>query len=91
MKHISPALLAFLIMSARWLSQKSSLASYASVAVAIFAKQYQGNVANWVAFISATAGGVLFLLSDAQIQAWLTGQVSPPIKPSMPPAKDDHG
>jgi hypothetical protein len=56
------------------LTEKSSIVSYLTLFVTLFAKHYQGDVATVAAIISGTATILLFILSDAQVKAWLTGQ-----------------
>lgn len=71
------------------LNEKSSVYGYLMLLAGVFAKQYQGDVAQAAAIISATAGIVLFVLSDAQVRIWLTGikpTDTPP--PTVPPPKE---
>lgn len=70
------------------LNEKSSVYGYAMLFASAFADKYQGDFAKGAALVSAGAGIVLFLLSDAQVKAWLTGQ-QPADAPSVtvPPPK----
>lgn len=83
---ISPQTLASLRRILTKLNEKSSVYGYLMLFAGYFAKQYQGDIANVAAIISATAGIVLFILSDAEVKAWLTGQKpSEPKPPTVPP------
>jgi hypothetical protein len=71
---LSPQTVALLQSVFTKLNEKSSVYGYLMLFGSFFADQYQGDIAKLSAIISATAGIVLFALSDAQIRAWLTGQ-----------------
>jgi hypothetical protein len=88
---ISPQTLAFLQRVAAKLTEKSSVAGYLAVLAAVL-PQLGPDVAKLTAVIVATAGIALFLLSDTQIQAWLTGQKSlPPVSVPQDKPSSDQG
>lgn len=70
---ISPQAYAFWQKCLTKLTERSSVASYLSLFGALFAKQFQGELATAAGIVSATAAIVLFILSDDQVKAWLTG------------------
>ncbi|MGH8158382.1 MAG: hypothetical protein ACREPQ_09690 [Rhodanobacter sp.] len=85
---MKPDTLAFLQRILAKLNQKSSVYAYAMVFASAFASKYQGTFATAAALISAGAGIVLFILNDAQVRAWLTGQTpDAPKSPTVPPPK----
>lgn len=73
---ISAGAIAFWQRCLTKLTEKSSIVSYLTLFATLFAKHYQGDVATVAAIISGTATILLFVLSDAQVKAWLTGQKS---------------
>jgi hypothetical protein len=83
------ATLAFIQRLLAKLNEKSSVYGYAMIFAGAFAEKYQGAFAKGSAIVSATAGIVLFLLSDDQVRSWLTGQ-QPDDKPrpTVPPPKE---
>lgn len=87
---ISPQTLDLIQRIAAKLNEKSSVYGYAMVFFGQFlAAKYQGDVSKAVGIVSAAAGIVLWLASDAQVRALLTGQkpadVPPPtVPPSQP-------
>jgi hypothetical protein len=83
---LGPQTLALLQRIAAKLTEKSSVAGYLTVLAAVL-PQLGPDVAKLTAFIVATAGVALFLLSDTQIQTWLTGQKTVP--PITTPANTD--
>lgn len=73
------------------LTEKSSVAGYLTVLAAIL-PQLGPEVAKLTAIIVATAGIALFLLSDTQIQAWLTRQKSvPPVTVPQDKSPSEQG
>lgn len=83
---ISPQTLALIQRLLAKLNEKSSVYGYAMVFAGLFASKYQGIFANAAAVTSATAGIVLFILSDPQVRALLTGEKpSDPAPPTVPP------
>lgn len=84
---ISPQTLAFVQRVAAKLNEKSSVYGYAMVFAGQFlAAKYQTDISKAVGVISATAGIVLWLLSDEQVRYLLTGQKpSAPTTPTVPP------
>ena len=86
---ISPQTLAFLQRVAAKLNEKSSVYGYAMAFAGLFASKYQTDFAKAAGVISMTAGVVLWLLSDAQVRALLTGQKTTPLPTvSVPPPQD---
>lgn len=81
---IKPAVLAFWQRVLTKLSERSSVFSYLMLVVTAFAHQLQDQVAHWASAISATATVLLFVLSDAQVRYWLTGQKPVDPKPTVP-------
>ena len=69
------------------LSERSSVCSYLTLIAAVFARQFHGDVGATASLVSGTATIVLFVLSDAQVRFWLTGQKPPPAPPIDPPNK----
>jgi hypothetical protein len=88
---ISPATLVSWQRILAKLTEKSSVAGYLTVLAAVL-PQFGPDVAKITAIIVATAGIALFLLSDTQIQAWLTGQKSlPPVSVPQDKPSSDQG
>ncbi|MFC4526398.1 hypothetical protein ISN76_13000 [Dyella halodurans] len=77
---MSPQTLAFLQRVLTKLNEKSSVYGYLMLFASYLAVQHRGDLANIASIVSATSGIGLFILSDAQVRAWLTGE-----KPSLPP------
>jgi len=85
---ISPQTLAFIQRVATKLNEKSSVYGYVALVTSVVFKQWASQAGNIAAIISATSGIVLFVLSDAQIQAWITGQKPTDQQPpTAPPPK----
>ncbi|GLQ96459.1 hypothetical protein [Dyella mobilis] len=86
---ISPATLDLVQRIARKLNEKSSVYGYAMVLGGQFvAAKYQAHIAQAVGIVSATAGVVLWLLSDTQVRYLLTGQRPADTKPpTVPPSQ----
>lgn len=83
---ISPAALELLQRIAAKLNEKSSVYGYAAEFAALFATKYQGDFAKAAAITTATAGIVLWVLSDPQVRFILTGQKPViPLPPKVPP------
>ncbi|MFZ0872164.1 MAG: hypothetical protein WAM90_15745 [Rhodanobacter sp.] len=81
--------LAFIQRLLAKLNEKSSVYGYAMLFAGAFAEKYQGAFAQGAAMVSATAGIALFVLSDAQVKAWLTGhKPDSQIRPTVPPPKE---
>jgi hypothetical protein len=85
---ISPQTLAFIQRIAAKLNEKSSVYGYAMIFAGLFASKYQNDFAIAAGITSATAGIVLWFLSDTQVRALLTGQPAELPKPSVPPSQD---
>jgi hypothetical protein len=81
---VNPAVLAFWRRVLAKLAERSSVASYLTLLVTAFARHFQGDVALWASLISGTATILLFVLSDAQVRYWLTGEKPAPIAPTVP-------
>ena len=83
---ISPATLDLVQRVAAKLNEKSSVYGYAMVFAGLFASKYQDDFAKAAAIASATAGIVLWLLSDEQVRFLLTGKKpAAPKTPTVPP------
>jgi hypothetical protein len=82
---MKPAAFDFLQRMLTKLNQKSSVYAYAMVFASAFAAKYQNAFATAAAVITASAGIVLFILNDAQVRAWMTGQKpADPLPPTVP-------
>lgn len=73
---ISPETLALIQRILAKLHEKSSVYGYAMIFAGLFASKYQSDVMKAAAIVSATAGVILFFLSDPQVRYLLTGQRS---------------
>lgn len=86
---ISPQTLALMQRAATKLNEKSTVYGYAMAFAGLFAAKYEGDFAKAAAIVSMTAGIVLWVLSDAQVRALLTGQKPAPLPTvSVPPPQD---
>lgn len=86
---ISSSTFDFALRIAAKLNEKSSVYGYAMVFAGLFASKYQGDFAKAAAIVSATAGIVLWLLSDSQVRYLLTGQK--PVEPKAPTVPPNQG
>lgn len=72
------------------LNEKSSVYGYLSILIGAFVgDQYDGLLQKIAAAAALVAGAILFLLSDAQVRNWMTGQKPADLlKPTVPPPQD---
>lgn len=81
---MSPGALAFWQRLFAKLSERSSVCSYLTLIATVFANRFHGDVGTIASLISGAATVLLFLLSDAQVRYWLTGQKPQPPAPTVP-------